>query len=77
MLVVSGSVGTCRGVELSLLQFVLGCKFIGLKLNNQEKLKIKIHIFENGKKVFNVAAKIHDISQTPCGENVEYFSRFY
>jgi len=29
------------------------------------------------KNVFNVVAKIYDISQTPCGENVEYFSRFY
>ena len=77
MLVVSGNVGACRGVELSLLLCIIVCKITELILNNQEKLKIKIHIFENGKKVFNVAAKIHDISQIPCGENVEYFSRFY
>jgi len=44
MLVGSGNVGACRGVELSLLLFVLGCKFIELKLYKQEKLKIKIHI---------------------------------
>ena len=69
--------GACRGVELSLLLFVLGGKFTELILNKQEKLKIKIHIFEKCKKVFNVAAKIHDISQIPCGENVEYFGRFY
>ena len=39
VLVGSGSVGACHGVELSLLLFVLGCKFIGLKLNEQKKLK--------------------------------------
>ena len=32
VLVGSGSVGACHGVELSLLLFVLGCKFIEWKL---------------------------------------------
>lgn len=50
MLVGSGNVGACRGVELSLLLFVLGCKFIELKLYKQKKLKIKIHIFEKNVK---------------------------
>ena len=44
VLVGSGSVGACRGVELSLLLFVIGGKFTVLILKNQEKLKLKKHI---------------------------------
>ena len=46
MLVGSGNVGACRGVELCLLLCIIVCKITELILNNQEKLKIKIHIFE-------------------------------
>ena len=50
MLVGSGNVGACRGVELCLLLCIIVCKITELILNNQEKLKIKIHIFEKSVK---------------------------
>ena len=46
VLVESGSVGACHGVELSLLLFVIGGKFTVLILKNQEKLKLKIHFLK-------------------------------